>query len=114
MAKNTEAVISTEVTFAFSCAVYQAVARLRQKFLPGMVLPRIAWALLNRLRACVERFNSCLHKWGVAPSAACECGAKDQTVDRVLLHCPIHRPPRGLHGLAVLDDETISGYSTPA
>jgi len=40
------------------------------------------------------------------PSAACECGAEDQAVDRVV-HCPIHRPPRGLHGLTVLDDVTI-------
>jgi len=43
----------------------------------------------------------------MASSAACECGAEEQTVDPVVLHCPIHRPPHGLHGLAVLDDETI-------
>jgi len=42
---------------------------------------------------------------GMASSAACECSAK-QTVDHVILHCPIHRPSHGLHGLTVLDDET--------
>jgi len=39
--------------------------------------------------------------------AACECGAEEQTVDHVILQCPIHRSPHGLHGLTVLDDETI-------
>jgi len=47
-----------------------------------------------------------LHKWGMAPSAACECGAEEQTVDSVVLQCPIHQPPCGLHGLTVLDDES--------
>jgi len=45
-------------------------------------------------------------KWGMASSAACECGAEEQTVDHVVLQCSIHRPPHGLHGLTVLDDET--------
>jgi len=43
----------------------------------------------------------------MAPSAACECGAEEQTVDAVVLQCPIHRIPHGLHGLTVLDDQTI-------
>ena len=72
---------------------------------PGMTLPRRAWVRLNSLRTGVGRFRSCLYKWGMASSAACECGA-EQTVDNVVLHCPIHRPPHGLHGLRVLDDET--------
>jgi len=42
---------------------------------------------------------------GYACSAACECDAEKQTVYHVVLQCPIHRPPHGLHGLAVLDDE---------
>jgi len=50
--------------------------------------------------------HTCLYKWGMASSAACECGAEEQTVDHVVLQCPIHRPPSGLHGLTVLDDET--------
>jgi len=43
----------------------------------------------------------------MAASATCECGAEDQTVDHVVFQCPIHQPPSALHGLAVLDDETI-------
>jgi len=42
----------------------------------------------------------------MASSAACECGAEEQTVDHVVLQCLIRRPPHGLHGLTVLDDET--------
>jgi len=59
----------------------------------GMALPRIAWVRLNRLRTGVGRFRSCLYKWGMTSSAACECGSKEQTVDHVLLHCAIHRTP---------------------
>jgi len=73
---------------------------------PGMTLPRRAWVRLNRLRTSVGRFRSCLYKWGMASSAACECGAEEQTVDHVVIQCPIHRPPHGLHGLTVLDDDT--------
>jgi len=51
--------------------------------------------------------RSYLYKWGMASSATCECGAEEQTVDHVVLQCPIHRPPHGLHGLTVLDNETI-------
>ena len=71
----------------------------------GMTLPRRAWVRLNRLRTGVGCFRSCLYKWEMASSAACECGA-EQTVDHVVLHCPIHRPFHGRHGLTVLDDET--------
>ena len=72
-----------------------------------MTLPRRARVRLNRLRTDVGRFRSCLQKWGMASSAACECDAEEQTVDHVVLHCPIHRPPHGLHVLTVLDDETL-------
>ena len=74
---------------------------------PRMTLPRRARLRLNRLRTGVGRFRSCLFKWGMASSAACECGVEEQTVDHVVLQCPIHRPPHGLHGLTVLDDEKI-------
>ena len=56
---------------------------------PGLALPRPAWFRLNRRRIGVRRF--CLHKWSMAPSAACECGAEEQTIDHVILYCPIHQ-----------------------
>jgi len=71
-----------------------------------MTLLRRAWVQLNRLHCGVGRFRSCLYKWGMASSVACEYGAEEQSVDHVVLQCPIHRPPHGLHGLTVLDDET--------
>ena len=70
-----------------------------------MTLPRRAWVRLNRFLTTVGRFRSCLYKWGVASVAACEYGA-EQTVDHVVLQCPIHRL-HGPQGLTVLDDETI-------
>ena len=74
----------------------------RHRHPPGMTLPKRARVRLNRLRTGVGRFRSCLYKWVMAPSAACECGAEEQTVDHV-----VHRPHHGLHCLTVLDDETI-------
>ena len=58
---------------------------------------------LNRLHPGIRRFRSCLYKWGMTSSAACECGAETQTVGHVVLQCPIHRLS---HGLTVLEDET--------
>ena len=72
----------------------------------GMGLPRAAWVKLNRLRNGVGRFHSSMHKWGLAPSPNCECGASEQTADHVLTACPIHRAPHEARGLTVLDDET--------
>ena len=72
----------------------------------GMGLTRVAWVKLNRLRTGVGRFHSSMHKWGLAPSPNCECGASEQTADHVLTACPIHRAPHGARGLTVLDDET--------
>ena len=50
----------------------------------GMGLPRAAWVKLNRLRTGVGQFHSSMHKWGLAPSPNCECGASEQTADHVL------------------------------
>ena len=72
----------------------------------GMGLPRVAWVKLNRWRTGVGRFHLSMHKWGLAPSPNCECGASDQTADHVLTVCPIHRAPHRARGLTVLDDET--------
>ena len=72
----------------------------------GMGLLRAAWVELNRLRTGVGRFHSSMHKWGLAPSPNCECGAFEQTADHVLTTFPIHRAPHGARGLTVLNDET--------
>ena len=56
----------------------------------GMSLTRAAWVKLNRLRIGVGQFHSFMHKWGLAPSPNCECGASEQTADYVLTAYPIH------------------------
>jgi len=57
-----------------------------------------------------RRYKS-IYEWvrskiGYGLSAACEYGAEEQTVDHIVLECPIHRPPHGLNGPTVLDNET--------
>ena len=73
----------------------------------GMGLPRVAWVKLNRVRTGVGRFHSSMHKWGLAPSPNCECGASEQTADHVLTTCPIHRVPHGARDLTVSDDKSM-------
>ena len=92
---------------------YSANALSLHAFIPkassrplGMGLPRAAWVKLNRLSSGVGRFCSSMYKWGLAPLANCECGASEQTADHIISQCPIHRAPRGMFGLMVLDDET--------
>ena len=77
------------------------VSRLRA-FVPetsarpvGMDLPQAAWVRLNHLQTGVEQFHSSMHKWGLAPSSNCKCGASEQTADYVLTVCPIHQASHG-------------------
>ena len=59
----------------------------------GMNLTRTVRVKLNRLRTGVGRFGSSMHKWSLASSAKCECGASEQTADHIILTCPIHWAP---------------------
>ena len=74
----------------------------------GVDLPRLAWVRLNRLRTGVGRFRSSMHKWGLTPNAACECGAEEQTADHVTLECPLYRAPNGMNGLLSVDGDTVT------
>ena len=62
----------------------------------GMGLPQAAWVKLNHLWTGVGQFHSSMHKWGLAPSANCECCTSEQTADHVLTACPIHWVPHGV------------------
>ena len=53
----------------------------------GMGLPRLTWVKLNRLPTGVGRFHLSMHKWDLAPSPNCECGASEHTADHVLTAC---------------------------
>ena len=68
-----------------------------------MTLPRRVGSGLTASLLVSDVFRFCLYKWGMASTAACECGAEEQTIDHVVLKCLIHWPPHGLHGLTVLD-----------
>ena len=48
---------------------------------------------LNRLRTGVGRYKASTKKWGLADSAACECGEPEQTAYHIINSCPLHRPP---------------------
>ena len=54
----------------------------------GMSLIRTAWVKLNRLRTGVGRFDSSMHKWGLASSGKRECGASEQTADHIYFNMP--------------------------
>ena len=82
-------------------------------FVPGtgarsvrMGLSRTGWVKFNRLQTGVGRFHTSMHRWGLAASPNCECGASKQTADRVLTACPLHQATHGARGLMVLNDET--------
>ena len=78
----------------------------------GMGLPRSSRVRLNRLRDGVGYFQSFMHKWGLAPTWNCECGAAEQTAEHIILTCPVHRAPTSIRGLTVLDVDTRCWLST--
>ena len=60
----------------------------------GEYLSRKHWTTLNRLRTGGGRYRASMKKkWGLADSAACECGEQKQTADHITNSCPLHRPP---------------------
>ena len=72
----------------------------------GVSLPKVALVRLNLLRTGVRRFQSSTHKWRLAPSSICVCGALDETTAHVILECLLYRAARGYHGMLVLNDRT--------
>ena len=59
----------------------------------GDELPRRQWTTLNRLRTGVGRYKASMQRWGLADSAACDCGYPEQTAEHIINTCPLHRPP---------------------
>ncbi len=55
---------------------------------PGAELPRKEWVSLNRLRTGVGRFGAFMYRWGLRQSAACQCGALEQTAQHLMDECP--------------------------
>ena len=73
----------------------------------GMTLPRPAWVKLNRLRTGVDLFRATMHKWGMASTPTCKCGAKERSADHIITSCPNHRPLHGALGIIHPNDLTV-------
>ena len=74
----------------------------------GTKLQRPAWVKLNKPRTGVGLFRTTMHKWGMASSPTCVCGAKEQSADHIITSCPTHHPPHGALGILHLDDPTVA------
>ena len=51
--------------------------------------PRKVWVALNRIRTGYGVCNASLFKWNLIDSAACDCGATEQTIPHIVLFCPL-------------------------
>ena len=69
----------------------------------GFTFSRPAWVTLNRLQTGVDLFRSETHKWDMAFTAACKCGAKEQTAEHVITSCPIYHHPNEACALSDVD-----------
>ena len=58
----------------------------------GEDLCRKHWTTLHRLRTGVGLYKASMKKWGLADSAACECGEPEETADHISNSCPLDRP----------------------
>jgi hypothetical protein len=67
-------------------------------------LSRLAWTRLNRLTSGHTRLASDMHRYGLAVSPACDCGALQQTSHHIVEECPLRSLEGGFQKLASLDD----------
>lgn len=54
-------------------------------------LPRKLWCNLNRLRTGHGRCKAMLHKWILADDPSCECGCAKQTMNHLVMDCPVYK-----------------------
>ena len=77
---------------------------------PGISFPKPAWMKFNRLRTNIGLFRLETHKWGMASTAACKCGAKEQTAEHVITSCPICHHPNGAHAFSDIDQSLVDWW----
>ncbi|KAL1454475.1 hypothetical protein WDU94_010720 [Cyamophila willieti] len=58
---------------------------------PGFEAKRKVWVTLNRIRTNTGKCAYSLHQWGKVESAACDCGAEEQTILHIVAECPRRR-----------------------
>ena len=75
--------------------------------LNGFNLPRHAWCRLNRVRCGVGRTASALHKWGWIDSPFCDCADIPQSMEHIVLDCPLRAFPGNVEDLNSATPEAI-------
>ena len=66
-----------------------AIPKPAESLPEGSMLGRREWATLNRARSGVGKTCKNMFKWGLNTSAACECGAEEQSMTHILRDCPL-------------------------
>ena len=74
---------------------------------PGFDLPRKTWAILNRIRTGHGNCRDSHHRWNIAPSPECDCGAARQTVQHIVAECPLRRYAGNTEGFALVTPASI-------
>ena len=74
----------------------------------GMNFPRPAWIRLNRLRTGVGLFRATMHKCDMTSSAACDCGAEEQTADHAIATCSTYCYPNCAQDLAQVNEDLLT------
>ena len=64
---------------------------------------RPEWVRLNCLSTNVGLFHSETHKCVMASTAACKCGAKEQTAEHVITFSPTDQHLNGAHAFSDVD-----------
>ena len=75
---------------------------------PGFRFPRPAWVKFNRLQTGVGLLRLETRKWGMALSAACECGAKELRAEHAITSCPIYHHLNRASALSDVDESLVT------
>ena len=70
-------------------------------------MSRTAWSRFNRLLSGRTRLAADMHRYGIATSPVCDCGAPLQTPEHIIESCPRRFLEGGLPRLSSLDDDVI-------
>lgn len=71
-------------------------------------LPRKLWCNLNRLRTGHGRCNEMLNKWNIVSDPSCTCGNQHQTMNHLLMECPIYKYNGPISDLLELNDQALA------
>ena len=78
------------------------------KRVPGFDLPRRVWCSLNRLRTGHGRCNDMLFKWGALDSPECICGFANETIQHLVVDCPVSKFKDGFLGIHMVSDTFLN------